>query len=107
MQKQNAEVLQMMQRQREYSPKEMREISWLISKAHTAVARRTGDYLGTEWDRLEQEIAQLERQLMEKYAEQSEIATLLRSMGFQEGLQVSIEIHLEEKAGERDAPKLG
>lgn len=104
--KQNAEVLGHMQRKRDYTPDQMEEISWTISKVHAATTRKVEDFICMELDRVEQEIEQLERQLIEKCAEHRQLNLFMRHVGYQEGMQqINVREHLEGKEGEGNGSK--
>lgn len=99
--KQNAVVMEAMQN-RKYSAEEKLDIGFRISIAHAAVANRTADYLGDEFDRVTEEIKQLELQLITKLAEKDELRLLIRLMGNRTGEQ-SVFRHTmaKERAGEK------
>lgn len=107
LQRQNADVLEHMQRKREYTPHQMEEISWAISKVHVATTRKIEGFLDGELDRVEQEIEKLERQLIEKFAERRQLLQFMRHVGYQEGMQIHVEGHLEGKEGDIHGPRLG
>lgn len=96
MAQQTQDVLQQLQR-REYTPEQMQQFNRQVSKAHQAVIGRVDDFISREFDRVEQEITQLEQQLIEKLAERRELSAWFHQIGYREGLQANVESDLEKE----------
>lgn len=96
MHQQTQDVLQQLQR-REYTPEQMQQLNRQVSKAHQAVIDRLDNFIGMEFDRVEQEIAQLERQLIEKLAERKELYAWFYQIGYRTGLQAHVESDMEKE----------
>ena len=101
MYKQNQAVLQEMQKYREYTAEQTEAISWKISQAHKAVVHRIDAFVREEYKCLEEEIEQLEQQLLVKIAERNEWLAWCYQVGVREGLQMSVEVYLENTGGEK------
>lgn len=96
MDQQTQEVLQQLQH-REILPEQVQQLNRQVSKAHQAVIDRVDGFIGSEFDRVEQEIAQLERQLIEKLAERRELCAWFYQIGYRTGLQAHVEIDIEKE----------
>lgn len=96
---QNADVLKALTDICKFTPEQMNEVSLSISKGHSEVARKMGDFLAAELDRVEDEVKKMKLHLIQKLAERRQILSLLKTVGYEEGyqdgIQERIKIHLD------------